>query len=300
MYTRAARTASGFTQPVPLSYTETAMFVQMQYSKACSICLLALLVPALMVPWSGTAAPGEALRLAVTTSTDDSGLLAVLRPVFEAAAGYSLRVVVTGSGKALRLGRDGEVDMLIVHSPVAEQAFMEEGWGERRTKVMHNDFVLLGPPGPEQPDILEWLRELVATGTGFVSRGDHSGTHVRELALWQQAGVEPGSGYLSVGQGMAAALRIADEKQAWILSDRGTWLALQDTLDLQIRSQGSSLLRNIYHVITVNPERHPHVNFVGARDFVEFVTGPQGQRLIDGFRVRGQHLFYPAEPPDMD
>ena len=138
MSTRAARTARGFTQPVPLSYTETAMFVQMQYSKACSICLLALLVPVLMVPWSGTAAPGEALRLAVTTSTDDSGLLAVLRPVFEVAAGYSLRVVVTGSGKALRLGRDGEVDMLIVHSPAAEQAFMAGGWGSgaRRSCTM--------------------------------------------------------------------------------------------------------------------------------------------------------------------
>ncbi len=276
------------------------MFVQMQYSRARSICLLALLVPALTAPGAGAAAPGEPLRLAVTTSTDDSGLLAVLRPAFEATAGYSLRVVVTGSGKALRLGRDGEVDMLMVHSPAAEQAFMAAGWGERRTRVMHNDFVLLGPPGPERPAILELLRELAPTDAGFVSRGDHSGTHAKELALWQQAGVEPGSGYLSVGQGMAAALRIADEKQAWILSDRGTWLALQDTLQLQMRSQGSRLLHNIYHVITVNPVRHPHVNFAGARAFVEFIIGSEGQRLIDGFRVRGQHLFYPVQPADMD
>lgn len=238
-------------------------------------------------------AAGGILRLAVTTSTEDSGLLTALKPAFESSSGLRLHIVATGSGKALRLARDGEVDVLLVHSQAAELEFMAGGWGRLRTPIMYNDFVLLGPPGPIEADIIEFFRAIAAAGDTFVSRGDNSGTHAKEQELWRLAGAVPSAGYLSVGQGMAIALQMADEKQAYILCDRGTWLALKERLDLQVRSQGSPLLHNPYHAIAVNPAHHPHVNFAGARTLVAFLAGAEGQELIDSFRVSGERLFHP-------
>ena len=272
------------------------LLVQMQRRLVAAVLLaIPALLPTALVAGEAVGYPGAGgiLRLAVTTSTEDSGLLGLLGPAFEAASGVRLHVVATGSGKALRLARDGEVDALLVHSPAAELTFMAEGWGRLRVPIMYNDFVLLGPPGPMAPGILELLETIARTGAAFVSRGDDSGTHIKERQLWRQAGVAPGAGYLSVGQGMAAALRIAAEKQAYVLCDRGTWLALGERLDLQLRSDGSPLLHNPYHAIAVDPERHPHVNFAGASAFIEFLSGAVGQDLIDNFRVRGERLFYP-------
>lgn len=270
--------------------------VQMQRWLVATACLVGQAMPAVSPATEAVDAIPAAigiLRLAVTTSTEDSGLLTVLRPAFEVSSGLRLHIVATGSGKALRLARDGEVDVLLVHSPTAEIEFMAGGWGRLRTPIMYNDFVLLGPPGPMEPDITGFFRAIAAANGTFVSRGDNSGTHAKEQELWRLAGVMPSVGYLSVGQGMATALQMADEKQAYALCDRGTWLALRDRLDLQVRSQGSPLLHNPYHVIAVNPAHHPYVNFVGARALIAFLAGVEGQELIDSFRVSGERLFHP-------
>jgi len=204
-----------------------------------------------------------------------------------------------GTGKALKLGENGDVDVVMVHAPAAEQAFVDKGFGVERLAVMHNDFVLLGPPS--DPDAVgrantlpEAMQRIAAGGATFISRGDDSGTHKKELNLWQAAAIEPGGPwYLSVGQGMGAVLQIANDKLAYALSDRGTYLAFKDKIDLEIVYAGAAELLNSYHLIIVNPERHPHVKTSLAKRYVEFLRSRQGQDIIRNFNIGGEPLFYP-------
>lgn len=261
---------------------------------------LALLVLGLPAAPSGAAA-GETLILATTTSTQDSGLLDVLLPAFEAEAGIRVKTVAVGSGEALAMGRRGDADVLLVHSRTAEDAFMAEGFGALRLDVMHNDFVLVGPgadpAGARGSDALEAFRRIFEAGAAFVSRGDRSGTHKKEQDVWKRAGLDPSgrSWYLSAGQGMGETARIASEKRAYTLIDRGTWLALRRTLDLEVVSEGAQDLLNTYRVIVVSPEKHPKTHVEEARRFAEWLVAPKTQKRIGEFgrEKYGRPLFVP-------
>ena len=241
----------------------------------------------------------ERLRLATTTSTDNSGLLKVLHPLFEAQHKVIVDVIAVGTGKALRLGENGDVDVLIVHAPAAEKAFIMEGYGSVRLPVMHNDFVIIGPPHDPAgvktaTNIADVIKYIADGGASFISRGDDSGTHRKELSLWQLAGQEPGGErYLSVGQGMGAVIKIADDKQAYTLSDRGTYLAFTGKIGLEILYSGDEALFNPYHVILLNDERHPHIKSSLARQYADFIRGAEGQKIIADFKIGDQQLFYP-------
>ena len=240
------------------------------------------------------------IRLATTTSTDNSGLLAHLLPGFEAASGYRVHVIAVGTGKALRMGRDGDADVLLVHAPAAEEAFIQAGYGERRTFVMYNDFVLLGPaPGSAGivlgNDISEALGQIAEKELTFISRGDNSGTHKKERSLWQALGIEPrGTWYREVGQGMGKVLQMASELDAFTLSDRGTWLAYQDKSTLQVLNRPDPLLHNPYHIIALNPLRYPDNNHAGANALIAWLTSAEGQTLIGQFTMHDTRLFTPA------
>jgi tungstate transport system substrate-binding protein len=245
----------------------------------------------------------EFLRLATTTSTENTGLLSVLHRPFEEKTGVKVHVIAVGTGKALRLGQDGDVDVVLVHAPAAEQEFVADGHGVERQPVMHNDFVLLGPPeDPAQVKLAVSLADAMSrihhSGHDFVSRGDDSGTHKKELELWSIAGIKPeGENYLAVGQGMGQVLQIANDKLAYTLSDRGTYLAAMDKLDLIIVYEQAAELANPYHVILVNPHRHPHVRADLARAYSAFLRGPEGQGIIRDYRVNGHQLFFPDVLP---
>ncbi len=239
------------------------------------------------------------LRLATTTSTQDSGLLEHLHPAFEAATGIKVDVIAVGSGKALALARNGDVDVVLAHDPAAEAAFVADGAGVDRRAVMANDFVIVGPAADpagvaaatSAGDALARIAKAAAT---FVSRGDQSGTHVKELALFEAAGVTAaGTWYLSAGQGMGPVLQMADEKAAYTLADRGTWLALGTRLNLRLLYAGDPALKNPYHLMLVNPQRHPHTRADLARAYADFLTGAAGQALIGDFKVDGERLFAP-------
>ncbi|GAB4161458.1 MAG: substrate-binding domain-containing protein [Planctomycetaceae bacterium] len=244
------------------------------------------------------------LTLATTTSTRDSGLLDELIPVFEKETGISVKVVAVGSGQALALGRRGDADVLLTHSPQAEQEFMEAGYGELREPVMHNDFVLVGPKSDpanigKEKSIVNVFRQIAKNEVVFVSRGDDSGTHAKEKSIWREAGIEPqGKRYLSTGTGMAATLRMASEKGAYTISDRGTFLAQREKLDLVILAEGDETLHNPYTVIVVSSQKHPDINNTGAKQFAEFLRSPQAQKIIGEFGKTkyGQPLFFPLKP----
>lgn len=248
-----------------------------------------------------TALAGERLRLATTTSTDNSGLLAVLHPPFEKKYDVKIDVIAVGTGKALRLGENGDVDLVMVHAPEAENEFIAAGYGVERLPVMHNDFVLLGPGNDpagagNHSSITDAFKSIASGEHAFVSRGDGSGTHKKEMSLWQHSGITPGGKwYLAVGQGMGAVLQIADDKLAYTLSDRGTYLAYKNKIELVIVSSGDPELFNPYHVILVNPERHRHVKTELAKLYVSFIRGKEGRRIIREFRKSGEQLFYPDE-----
>lgn len=245
------------------------------------------------------AEPAGIIRLATTTSTDNSGLLRALLPHFERSSGYRVHVIAVGTGKALRMGRDGDVDLVLVHSREAEGRFVQEGAGEQRFSVMYNDFVLLGPAddpaGVRQAKTADQAFRRLAGGRGlFISRGDDSGTHRKELALWKSAGVQPrGSWYREAGQGMGKVLQMAGELGAYTLADRGTWLAYRSRLPLAVVHQGDPLLFNPYGIIAVNPHRHPHVNHAGALALIRWLTGREGQSRIASFRIADRQLFTP-------
>ena len=240
----------------------------------------------------------EFLRLATTTSTENSGLLSVLHPPFEQKTGVRVHVIAVGSGKALRLAQDGDVDLVLAHAPEAEIEFMEAGYGVERQAVMHNDFILLGPAHDparvkQAGSLADAMLRIQQSGQEFISRGDDSGTHKKELELWQGAGINPqGKWYLSVGQGMGQILQIANEKLAYTLSDRGTWLAFRVKIEIGIVFEKVPELENPYHIILVNPQRHPHTKIDLAREYAKFITGDEGQKIIREFAVNGQPLFY--------
>jgi tungstate transport system substrate-binding protein len=267
--------------------------------------LLALLAVGLWGHPAVGAAQGPAqteVILATTTSTYDTGLLDYLHPLFERATGYQVKTISVGTGQALALGERGEADVVLVHSPEAERAWMAAGHGTRRLLVMYNDFILVGPAsdpaGARGQPITEALRAVAAREATFVSRGDNSGTHILERQLWQRVGLNPEGQrwYLAVGQGMGQTLNIASDRQAYTLSDRGTWLARRNTLDLALLVEGDAVLRNLYHVMPVNPAKSPRINNAGAEAYADWLVGPEAQAAIEAFgRDRyGQSLFIPA------
>jgi tungstate transport system substrate-binding protein len=249
------------------------------------------------------------LILATTTSTQDSGLLDVLVPMFEKQTGYKVKTVAVGTGEALKMGEEGNADVLLVHAPSSEVTFMDGGNGKDRFLVMHNDFIIVGPA--DDPARIKALapREAFASiydaKAPFVSRGDDSGTHKKELDFWRKAQLEPAGNawYIETGQGMGASLTVASEKGAYILTDRATYLANKANLKLDILLEGNEALLNVYHVITVNPDKWPKVNYEGALAFSKFLTDPATQKVIGQFGVDkyGQALFYPdADKTDAD
>jgi tungstate transport system substrate-binding protein len=240
--------------------------------------------------------------LATTTSTQDSGLLDVLIPEFQKRTGYIVKTIAVGSGAAMTMGERGEADVLLVHAPTSEVAFMEAGHGIDRRLVMHNDFVIVGPasdPAGIQglESAIEAMEKIAGSGAIFVSRGDNSGTDQLEKRLWSQSTVDPvgQQWYQETGQGMGATLTVADQKEAYTITDRATYLARQDTLELDILVEGDPVLLNIYHVIQVNPEKSNLINPDGAKAFVEFMVSPDVQEMIRVFGVDkyGQPLFFP-------
>ncbi|NOQ81069.1 MAG: solute-binding protein [Methylophaga sp.] len=241
----------------------------------------------------------EHLKLSTTSSTDNSGLLAVLHPVFEAKYGVKVDVIAVGTGKALKIGGNGDVDVVFVHAPAAELKYVEQGDFIERRAVMHNDFVIVGPQSDsanigQAQSAAQALQIIAKMKADFISRGDDSGTHKKEKHLWSKAEVKPeGDWYIQAGQGMGAVLKIADEKQAYALTDRGTQIAYADKMSLIVIFEGDEALFNPYHVMAVNPNKHTHVNYELANKYIEFVTSEQGQTLIADFKKGGQQLFYP-------
>lgn len=251
----------------------------------------------------------DQIILATTTSTQDSGLLDYLLPIFHEQSGYIVKTIAVGTGKALKMAEDGNADVLLVHAPSAEKELMDKGYGSNRFLIMHNDFVVVGPPDNpagiiDTRTIFESFQAIIDSKSTFVSRGDDSGTHKKEMEFWNEIGISPqGDWYLESGQGMAASLRIASEKNAYTLTDRATYLANLETLDLAIHVEGDNQLLNVYHVIVVNPEKWPQVNFEGAHAFALFLTSEDTQSLIGEFGIEqfGQPLFTPdADKTDLE
>ena len=240
------------------------------------------------------------IRLATTTSTDNSGLLAALLPPFEAQSGVKVAVIAVGTGQALALGRRGDADVLLVHARGREDKFVAAGHGSFRRDVMFNDFVLLGPADDPAAvrgitDVGAALARIRTARAPFVSRGDDSGTHIRELALWPGGAPPRGEPfYLEAGQGMGGCLLLADQKRAYVLADRGTWLSFRSRLALEVWVQGDPRMRNHYGVIAVHPSKIPAAAATDARLLVDWLTSDEGQRRIGAFQVDGKPLFHPA------
>lgn len=255
----------------------------------------------LLVLLTTTGFAAERLRLATTTSTENSGLLAEFLPPFEAANDCRVDVIAVGTGKAIKLGETGDVDVILVHARSKEDAFVDAGYGVDRRDVMYNDFVILGPETDPAGimagrDATAAMAKIAASKSTFVSRGDDSGTHTREKQLWEKAGITPaGDWYLEAGRGMGEVIVMAGERQGYTLSDRGTYIAYSEKTPLQIVVEGDQGLFNPYGVIMVNPERHPHVKVDMAKKFLDYLTSGQARQLISGFRKDGKQLFYVAD-----
>jgi tungstate transport system substrate-binding protein len=236
--------------------------------------------------------------MSTTTSTENSGLLAVLLPPFEKKYGCKVDVVAVGTGKSLKLGEAGDVDVVFVHARSLEDKFVASGIGVNRRDVMYNDFVLVGPP--DDPAAIgktkgapEAFRAIASKGSPFISRGDESGTHVKEKEIWASAGIVPrGAWYVEAGQGMGEVLTMAAQKRGYALADRGTYIAFQKKTDLVVLRQGDRNLWNPYGIIAVNPRKHAHVKYDLAMKLIDFVTGPEGRSLIAGFKMDGEQLFF--------
>lgn len=239
--------------------------------------------------------------LATTTSTQDSGLLDVLVPMFEKETGYMVKTIAVGTGKALEMGQNGEADVLLVHAPESEKPLVDSGVATNYQLVMHNDFILVGPKDDPAgikglATSVEALKKISESNAIFVSRGDDSGTQKKELGLWEKAGIKPsGTWYQETGQGMGATLKVASEKDGYTLTDRATYLALKDELNLDIMLEGEESLLNIYHVMQVNPEKFENINGEAGKAFVEFMIAPETQKVIGDFGVDkyGEQLFFP-------
>ena len=243
--------------------------------------------------------------MASTTSTEQSGLFAHLLPAFKQASGIDVRVVAVGTGQALDIARRGDADILFVHDTAAEEKFVAEGYSVKREDVMYNDFVLVGPKsdpaGARGSDIVAALKKVAASGQAFVSRGDRSGTHAAELRLWKKAGIDLAgarpAGYKECGCGMGPALNIGSSSNAYVLTDRGTWLSFKNRGELEIIVEGDRTLFNQYGVMVVNPARHPHVKAALAQQFADWVVSPAGQASIAGYKINGEQLFFPNAKP---
>jgi len=247
--------------------------------------------------------------LATTTSTRDAGLLDTLVPIFERQSGYRVKVIAVGSGQALELGRRGDADVVLAHAPEAERLLADSGYFVNRRLVMHNDFLIVGPASDPAglrglTDAVAAMRRVSERAQPFISRGDQSGTHKLEQKLWRVAAIQPpgpGSWYVEAGQGMGATLQLADEKRAYTISDRATYLAWRDKVQLVPLVQGDTLLYNVYHVLELNPKNAPRINVAGGKAFADFLVAPATQTVIGGFGTAklGQSLFIPdAGKPD--
>ncbi|GAB3538170.1 substrate-binding domain-containing protein [Noviherbaspirillum agri] len=241
----------------------------------------------------------QVLRLSTTTSTDNSGLLQYLLPSFEAESGLKVQVIAVGTGKALELAKNGDVDVTLVHARKAEDRFVMEGYGVNRRDVMYNDFIIVGPDNDPagirgMKDVIAAMKKIVDTNARFISRGDNSGTDQMEQAYWKEAGVKPsGSNYVSAGLGMGQVLTMAQEMQAYTLTDRATYVAYRAKTGLTVAVEGDEKMFNPYGIIAVNPAKHPDANYKGAMQLVKWITSPAGQQRIGEFRVDGQQLFFP-------
>lgn len=289
----------------------------------------ALILAAAGIP--GVGADDKVLEMSTTTSTQASGLLDILLPEFTKDTGIEVKVVAKGTGAAIRDGMDGNVDLIFVHAKSREENFVEEGFGVKRYAVMHNDFVIVGPEADPagvagMSDASAALRKIANSGAGFISRGDDSGTHTKEQALWKETGLELETrsqtvvkkgkeqtiefvqpaydGYLSIGQGMGKTLAFADEKGAYALTDRGTYInydiGRDGGLALEVLVEGDPLLFNPYGVIPINPQKFSHVDYDSAKQFAEWITSKRGQSLIAGYRPLGKPLFKPDAMPDVE
>ncbi len=246
-----------------------------------------------------TAMAEERLKMSTTTSTQDSGLLKVLLPPFEKKNNVKVDVIAVGTGQALKLGEAGDVDVVFVHARKLEDKFVADGFGVNRKDVMYNDFVIIGPQNDpagiaKSKSAAEALKLIAAKGATFVSRGDKSGTHIKEKELWQTAGITPkGSWYVEAGQGMGPVITMATERRGYTIADRGTYNAFKgQKSDLVILFQGEKGLFNPYGVIAVNPKKHPHVKYDLTMKFIDYVTGPEGQGIIAGFKAHGEPVFF--------
>jgi tungstate transport system substrate-binding protein len=246
-------------------------------------------------------AEDRSIVVASTTSTQDSGLFGYLLPIFKAKTGIEVKVIAQGTGQALDTARRGDADVVFVHAKSQEERFLAEGFGVKRFDVMYNDFVLIGPKGDpagvKGNDIETALKTIQAKGVPFVSRGDRSGTHAAELALWKQAGIDIAAGkgpwYREIGQGMGAALNAASGMNGYVLSDRGTWISFKNRGDLQIVVEGDKRLFNQYGVMLVNSEKYPSVKKELGQAFVDWLISPEGQAAIAGYKIDGEQLFFP-------
>ena len=246
------------------------------------------------------ATSNKIIKMATTTSTENSGLLKYLLPKFTQATGYDVHVIAVGTGKALRMGQDGDVDVVLVHARPAEEKFVAAGYGEQRHDVMYNDFVILGPVNDPAniraaKSAVDAMQRIASHEAVFVSRGDDSGTNKKERRLWKAANIEPkGSWYREAGQGMGKVIQMANELNAYTLSDRGTWIAYSNKTQLKIAYQGDKVLFNPYGIIAVNPKRYPDVNHTGAQALIDWITGNDGQKLIAQYNIAGFQLFTPS------
>lgn len=249
----------------------------------------------------------KSIVVASTTSTQDSGLFDRILPLFKAKTGIDVRVVAQGTGQALDTARRGDADVVLVHARAAEERFLAEGYGVKRYPVMYNDFVLIGPRADPaairgSKDVLASLAAIKRTRSTFISRGDRSGTNIAELELWRLAGIDIGTGkgpwYKEIGQGMGAAINTASADNAYVLADRGTWLAFKNKGDLVIAVEGDKHLLNQYGVMLVNPQRYPTVKKELGQQFIEWLISPEGQRVIGSYEINGEPLFFPnaADP----
>ena len=246
-------------------------------------------------------AQDQTIVVASTTSTQDSGLFGYLLPIVKQKTGVEVKVLAQGTGQALDTARRGDADVVFVHARSAEEKFLSEGFGVKRYPVMYNDFVVIGPKddpaGIKGKDVAAALQAIKTKGAPFVSRGDRSGTHIAELKLWKGAGIDiakdHGPWYKEIGQGMGAALNMASASNAYVLSDRGTWLAFKNRGDLAVLVEGDKRLFNQYGVMLVNPAKHPAVKKEAGQRFIDWMISPEGQGAIAGFKVNGQQLFYP-------
>ncbi|MGV3655741.1 MAG: substrate-binding domain-containing protein [Noviherbaspirillum sp.] len=242
----------------------------------------------------------QVIKLSTTTSTENSGLLKVLLPAFEAKTNSKVHVISVGTGKALEMAKNGDVDVTLVHARKSEDKFVAEGHGVNRRDVMYNDFIIVGPTSDPAgikggKDVIAAMKKIVDSKSKFISRGDNSGTDQMEKAYWKQVGAQPeGKAYVSAGMGMGEVLTMAAEMQAYTLTDRATYGAYKAKTGLEVAVEGDPKMFNPYGIIAVNPERHPGINYKGAMQLVEWITSDEGQKKIADFKVDGQQLFFPS------